>query len=136
MADLSESDYGLGDYGDGYYSFKPIWLFETAVRIPINTHAEFTVFAFRKFEAAVIIPINVRGLFNFDWHLGDYSVTIPINVHSMEYLGKYWAPDAPSEGPWAPDAPFDGGWNAVAGGEGPWEPVGPSLVPNKPWPTQ
>ena len=136
MADLSESDYGLGDYGDGYYSLKPIYLFESAVHIPLQALANFTVFAFRKFEATVNIPIDVDAYLNFDWAIPDTVVNIPWWVNSMEYIGKYWAPDGPISGPWVPDSPFGGGWVAENGGEGPWNPVGPSLEPNKPWPTR
>ena len=37
--DISESDYGLGDYGDGYYSLRPIWLFDATARVLVNADA-------------------------------------------------------------------------------------------------
>jgi hypothetical protein len=154
MADLSESDYGMFDYGDGYYSLRPIWLFASDVRVPFHVNSDFTVFAFRKFESTVSIHLDALsslGLaISFEGH-----TRFEFFVQSDEYLGKFWEPwkpDDPDIGDWNPDSPDDGNWSPVPpfgenwipdvpiyaawgkqmGGQGPWEPVGPDMSPNRP----
>jgi hypothetical protein len=115
MADLSESDYGMLDYGDGHYSLRPIWLFESAVQIPVNISSDFIVLAFRGFEATVNISVDAKSLFGVSYVFGS-NASISFGSISDMYFGTFWK-----------------GWTPLTGGDGPWQPVGPDMRPNKPW---
>jgi hypothetical protein len=153
MADFSESDYGMMDYSDGFYSYQPVEMFASTARIQVyakaalhnylgfsddyanvtvNTWSRFIVYAFRKFVADVRFNFDVKSQLSVDYVLyGD--VTVQFDVDSNEYIGPFWIswiPSQPPDLPWIPDVPASGGWVAHTASFGPWTPIGPSLTPN------
>ena len=117
MADLSESDYGLGDYGDGYYSLSPIWLFESAVSILVDADSDLAVSAFGGFEATVSISLDADSSLSVSDSF-ESAVSIQFDVRSIENFDVFWE-----------------GWIPITGGVGNWQPIGPDMRPNKPWST-
>jgi len=115
MADLSESDYGMFDYGDGYYAIRPIWLFESAVRIPVDTYSELTVLTLGGFEAIVNISVDADSPFGISCDFESTSL-IRLDARSDIFVSKFWE-----------------GWSPVVEGFGDWQPVGPDMRPNKSW---
>ena len=129
MADLSESIYGDGLYGGGYYSYKPIWLFASDCFIPFDTRAPLNVYAFRKYAATVTISVVhqaklgiIRGF--------KTKATLQLRVVSNEYIGWFWNPDEPQEDTWVPDVPPSNVWGEVPKNPGFWTPLGPDMRPN------
>ena len=159
IGDLSESDYGTFDYGDGYYSARPIWLFDCAVRVPVNVRSQLDIFTFQNFTASAQIQFHTSDSLNLIYNLSG-KAQIFVYTYSEEYLGPFWepiwvpeippdsnwipdvppseiwVPDIAASEIWVPDVPFGGGWMAETGGEGPWIPRGPDMRPNKAWPTR
>jgi hypothetical protein len=130
MADLDESFYGDYLYGGGYYSYKPIWLFDAAATIQVSAAAELIVYAFRKFAAAVTISVSAVSKLGMSRTFHSPPVTIPINVVSNEYIGMFWNPDVPIDDTWIPDVPVNDTWAEASRSKGPWEPFGPDMRPN------
>ena len=134
MADFSESDYGMLYYSQGYYSYWPVELFASTVRvqfdakaplhnflgfgvtvanIPIDTWDRLVVYAFRKFAADVRFSFDVDEHFGVDRGMREIKIRIPFDVDSNEYIGPFWIDwigDRPPEIPWTPDIPAGGGW--------------------------
>jgi hypothetical protein len=131
MADFSESDYGKLDYGDGFYSYLPVWLFDAKAYIPVSVYADLLRVGIISMTGQVQIPVGVYSRLNITGSLHG-TTTILFGVDSNEYLGKYWNPIS-GDSDWIPNVPEDGGWIAENNGEGPWIPEGPDMRPNKSW---
>ena len=131
MADAYESDYGMMDYGEDFYSYRPIWLPESDVLVQFLGYG----------ALGLIVGI-------------DSDIYIKFDVYSLEYIGSFWTSEIPEippeeiwiEGtlpsiPWIPITPISGIWVASAPIENPWTPnvpgfgtwipVGPDMTPNE-----
>jgi hypothetical protein len=115
MADLSESDYGMFDYGDGYYAIRPIWLFESAVRILVDTYSEFTVTTLGGFEAIASIVVDTDSMFGVFCDFESISL-VELDARSDIFVSKFWE-----------------GWSPTTENFGDWQPVGPDMRLNKSW---
>lgn len=138
MADFSESDYSMGNYSAGFYSYKPVNMFDAAVLIQFQPNAVLATYAFRRFAADAMILFatspSLAVLRRF-WN----STTIPIHVQSDEYIGLFWDetwvpfdPDNPDAGSiWGPESPVSPPvWAESAKKTSPWIPWGPDMTPN------
>lgn len=93
MADLSESDYGMWDYGDGYYSTRPIYLFESSVRIPINVDSILDVVEVVDFMANAVISVYKKSDISV-WRRFQAGVRIQFFVQSTGSLYNQFSASA------------------------------------------
>ena len=136
MADFSESDYGEEYYGDGFYSYVPVWLFEGQASVEVSVNSEFMIFGNRLLAANVNIDIAGYSNNYMVIRILKSDTVVRVTNGSINYIGPFWNPDQqpinPGQGIWVPSNVdvYPGPWQEYTKSYGPWDPWGPDMRPN------
>lgn len=72
----------------------------------------------RDYEGRVTVSVVLSGILSVLWRIKSDVLYVSVILQSDEiYLGEFWKPDEPIDGPWGPVAPVDEFWEPISGSE-------------------